>query len=82
MQKSALDGFYAALRNNQDVEPAHINVTDCVAFDALLDDLNTPRIHSCTTCSEQSVKQSYRCRPRQGERHAAGLRDGAWNSSS
>ena len=40
--KSALDGFYAALRNNQDVEPVHINVAECTAFDALLDDLNTP----------------------------------------
>jgi cysteinyl-tRNA synthetase len=40
--KSALDGFYTALRNAADVEPVAIDVEDTPAFKALLDDLNTP----------------------------------------
>jgi cysteinyl-tRNA synthetase len=40
--KSALDGFYTALRNAADVEPVAIGVEDTPAFNALLDDLNTP----------------------------------------
>lgn len=40
--QSTLDGFYLALRNVADIEPARVTTAESPVFEAILDDLNTP----------------------------------------
>lgn len=56
--KSALDGFYTALRNAADVEPAKIGVEDTRAFKALLDDLNTPEAIAALHAASKTLNKA------------------------
>ncbi len=56
--KSALDGFYTALRNTADVEPVAIGVEDTPAFKALLDDLNTPEAIAALHAASKTLNKA------------------------
>jgi cysteinyl-tRNA synthetase len=65
--KTALNGFYQALRNSADIDPEDIRAEDTTAFTALLDDLNTPQaiaeLHSaCKALNKADAKGAATCK--------------------
>ena len=63
--KGALDGFYGALRNVQDIQAQPVDISHSAAFNALLDDLNTPEaiaaLHAASKALNKAAPQD---RPR------------------
>ena len=56
--KAALDGFYQALRQVAHVAPAAIDPTETAAFEALLDDLNTPNAIAAVHAASKALNKA------------------------
>ena len=56
--KSALDGFYQALRSTASVEPETVQPEATEAFEALLDDLNTPKAIAALHAASKALNKA------------------------